>query len=317
MIVLEAIRARPARARSPWSAALALSVLSALGAPKLSHADAPRCEETYVSTQQLRNAGKLREAREHALICGQDLCTRTIRTDCARWHQEIEEAMPSVVIEARDASGLELTSVRVSIDGQPLAEKLDGRALQVDPGERVFRFEHNEQLVVQTLLIREAEKYRRVPVVFGAPQPPAPGPSAGPSPVAPAPPRAPVAPAPPPSPVASAPAPPPALPVPPARGWKPMPVATQVLGGVGAAALLTFAALAFSGYSSEQHLREGCGRTQTCNEDDVSSIRTRYLLADIALGVGILAGAGAGAIWIFAAPESPSTAFGLGVRGAL
>jgi hypothetical protein len=64
---------------------------------------------------------------------------------------------------------------------------------------------------------------------------------------------------------------------------------------LGAAALGSFAFFALTGKSDENDLRDSC--SPNCPESDVDSVRTKYLVADISLGVGI-ASLGA-ATWLF------------------
>lgn len=75
-------------------------------------------------------------------------------------------------------------------------------------------------------------------------------------------------------------APPPPPPPPP----KP-PVAAYVLGGVGVAGLVTFTALGVVGKNERDDLASTCA--PGCPEDAVSSIRTKLLVADISLAVGV------------------------------
>jgi len=44
-------------------------------------------------------------------------------------------------VRAEDTTGADTLAVRVTIDGQLLAETLDGKAVPIDPGEHVVRFE--------------------------------------------------------------------------------------------------------------------------------------------------------------------------------
>lgn len=61
----------------------------------------------------------------------------------------------------------------VTVDGQPLADKLDGRALRVDPGEHEFIFTVAGQTpVTEKIVMKEGEKDRHERVVIGAPPPP-------------------------------------------------------------------------------------------------------------------------------------------------
>ena len=61
----------------------------------------------------------------------------TSSADQVAW---ILEDSGAVAIHARDAEVLDIADVRVSVDGEAIAERLDGRALTVDPGSRTFRF---------------------------------------------------------------------------------------------------------------------------------------------------------------------------------
>ena len=60
---------------------------------------------------------------------------------------------------------------------------------------------------------------------------------------------------------------------------------SYALAGVGAVALGSFAFFAVTGKSDENDLRDRC--SPNCPESDVDSVRTKYLVADISLGVGI------------------------------
>jgi hypothetical protein len=282
-----------------------LFAYASLGFSSLAQAD-PGCAEAYTAAQRLQQAGKLRAARAQALVCAQDVCSTTVRTDCVRWLEDVDRATPSILIDARDESGVELAEVRVEVDGELLAEHLDGRQILVDPGQHGFRFEHRGRVVERRVIIREAEKYRTLRVEF-------PSPNAAPSPAAPSPTVLNAAP----TPVAPSPARPhdpsqsgASLP----QSGTSLPVASYALGGVGALGLATFIGLATSAYISEQELRRTCGPTRSCATHAIDSVRTRYLIGDIALGVGTLSLAAALAFWAFtprARPERDRPAAGL------
>jgi hypothetical protein len=75
--------------------------------------------------------------------------------------------MPTVVFLAKDATGNDVSAVRVTIDGAPLTDRLDGRALAVDLGEHLFRFEPGQgPVVTKKLVIHEGEKDRREMVLL-------------------------------------------------------------------------------------------------------------------------------------------------------
>jgi hypothetical protein len=234
------------------------------------HAQEDACQGSYVATQRLQRAARLREARREAIACGQDSCSDTVRADCITWLGDIERALPTLVIDARDANGATLADLRIAANGELLTEHWDGRALELDPGEYVLRIQHGAQVVEAHALIREAEKYRTVPVRFEA------LPGATPA-------------------LTDAPASPPAV--------------SYVLGGLSLVGLASFAVLAVSGYSSEQHLRESCAGA--CRTADVDSVRTRYVFADLSLGIGVTAGIAAAAFWVWQ-PSHASTTLAIG-----
>lgn len=77
--------------------------------------------------------------------------------------------MPTLVFEAKDANGNDLSAVRVTMDERPLVERLEGTALSIDPGEHKFSFETKEHPTIwKQLVIREGEKDRRERVTFGS-----------------------------------------------------------------------------------------------------------------------------------------------------
>jgi hypothetical protein len=78
--------------------------------------------------------------------------------------------MPSLVFDVRDGSGNDIASVRVTMDGALLAEKLTGAAVEVNPGEHHFVFDRSDgsSRAETTVVVREADKDRRVRVVVHA-----------------------------------------------------------------------------------------------------------------------------------------------------
>lgn len=76
-----------------------------------------------------------------------------------------------------------------------------------------------------------------------------------------------------------------------------------VVGGVAFASLATFTVAGLSARSSEKEL-EACA--PTCATDDVSAVRTRYTVANVALGVGLASLAAGGIWWVLSTPEESS-----------
>lgn len=146
--------------------ALAVLVLSLVAAPRAARADgsdSDKCLDASSGAQDLRTDKKLVESREKLLICAREVCPAIVRRDCARWLSEVESQIPSVVIAAKDARGQDVIEATVSIDGKVVAQRLDGRALSVDPGVHVVRVTPTSGAPLeQSVVVREGERSRSI-----------------------------------------------------------------------------------------------------------------------------------------------------------
>jgi hypothetical protein len=125
------------------------------------------CAAANESAQDLRTAGRLREARASLAVCTAASCPGAIREDCAQRLKEVEESIPSVVFVVRDSSGKDLSDVHVIMDGAPLLERLDGSSVTIDPGEHHFTFEAEGLRTGETtVLVREGDSNRQVRVIL-------------------------------------------------------------------------------------------------------------------------------------------------------
>jgi hypothetical protein len=149
-----------------WLPVVAVAVFTA--APSWADGTKAECLAANLSAQSLRRDGKLRATREQLRLCANPRCPAMVRDDCAQRMDELERAQPSVVFEVKDATGADVTGVRVSMDGRLLADRLDGTALPVDPGSHEFVFAAAGQTsVTRTLFFTEGAKGRREGVVLG------------------------------------------------------------------------------------------------------------------------------------------------------
>jgi hypothetical protein len=129
--------------------------------------DVQTCLAASEKGQQARAAGKLREARERFLVCGGDGCPAIVRRDCTQWQSDIVGLTPSIVFGAKDKQGRDLFDVTVSMDGEPLVKRLDGKSVMVDPGPHSFSFEAaGHKALVERALVKEGEKTRVITVTF-------------------------------------------------------------------------------------------------------------------------------------------------------
>jgi hypothetical protein len=81
------------------------------------------------------------------------------------------------------------------------------------------------------------------------------------------------------------------------------------LGGLGLAGIGTFAYFGLSGKAEENTLRGKTGCAPSCTPEETDPVRTKFLIANVSLGVGIVA-LGAATIIAFlhqsAAPAAPA-----------
>jgi hypothetical protein len=240
--------------------ALAL-VLTAAGAANAGPTR-KECIQASEDAQLLRIKAQLVSARAKLVECSSDACPKVVRKDCSGWLDEVDRALPTVVLGARDSRGKDLTDVHVTLDGAALVDRLDGKAVAIDPGAHTLRFEtagepaHEEKIVV-----REGEKNRIVSVVIGKA---APGPSQ-------------------PVPVVVT-----VGPTPPAQEGRAPSVATWIVGGVGLATLAAAGIIGTASLVQRQNLFDSCGSTGSCQQSDVDQV---YLMYDLAYGGAAVGGA--------------------------
>ena len=85
----------------------------------------------------LRNNHRLRAARGQLLICAANNCPADIRKECTRRVDEVNGQIPTIIFEAKDAaSGKDLSAVKVTMDGELIADRLEGTAISIDPEAR-------------------------------------------------------------------------------------------------------------------------------------------------------------------------------------
>jgi hypothetical protein len=130
------------------------------------------CASASEAAQSLRADRKLALAREKLLVCTRAECPGPVKRDCDALLTQVDAAIPTLVLGARDAQGHDLVDVRVSLDGAPIQASLDGKPLAVDPGVHVLRFERAAGAAVeQSIVARESEKDRLIAVQFAGDAP--------------------------------------------------------------------------------------------------------------------------------------------------
>jgi|SoiMethySBSTD1v2_1073268.scaffolds.fasta_scaffold03478_8 hypothetical protein len=124
----------------------------------------PQCLAAYERSIERTRQNRLLEARAELLICASDTCPDDVRRECSGRIDEVNASIPSIVFEAKDAAGNDLSAVTVTLDGQKFADRLDGTSLAVDPGPRTFVFETKGAAPVrkQFVLARKAKDRREL-----------------------------------------------------------------------------------------------------------------------------------------------------------
>lgn len=216
-----------------------------------------QCLQASEKGQDARERGALRAARAHFVACAADSCLKTMRVDCARWLDELETSIPTIVVGARDGSGADLFDVRVKVDGEPVEDVQAGRPIVLDPGPHVVRFERGKAPLLEVrevkVLLRTGERNRSVVATMtGREGPRDTDRDEGSS-----------------------------------RRASSVPTASWIFGGIGVLALGSFGTFAVLGAQEKARLRTTC--SPGCSDTEVSTLRTDYLVADISLGVGIVA----------------------------
>jgi hypothetical protein len=133
------------------------------------HAD-NTCISAYEQAQTLRKDGKPVAAKAQAVICAREACPALLTKDCNKWLAELEAASPTVILDPRAPSGGLRADVRVKLDGTLLTEKIDGRAIPIEPGSHTFVFEAEGATPAETtIVLREGEKNKKITATLSPP----------------------------------------------------------------------------------------------------------------------------------------------------
>ncbi len=226
-----------------------MAIASATGS---AYADEQKaCLAASEKAQQLKNAGKLSEAREQLVVCGRESCPKLIQQDCSEWMRELLGSLPSIVPGARDKKGRDLVDVRVIVDGKIVTETLDGKPIALDPGVHRFRFETKlAPAIDEQVVVRQGEKNRILTVTFSTPD--------DKTVVGPPPPRE--------------------------DRSKGPPIAAYAFGGAGLIVGAVALVIDLGANSDAQTLRDTCA--PNCAREKVDDIDKRYTLAGVTAGIG-------------------------------
>jgi hypothetical protein len=247
------------------------------------------CAQAYESSQESRAAGQLQETQKRLSVCARPECPSFVQKDCARWLDEVERELPSVLVSAPGLDPEIASSVNIAIDGKPVSGALGGTAVRLDPGRHELVAESPGRApVTRIIMAQQGVQNREVALDFGEA-------------------------------ASSSTSAPPALD---SSAGSPMPLRpyAYVAWGVGAVGLGMFAVLGTLGRADERGLKQDCPNATTdptlegpgvCSKataDDRKAIYEReFTFADVGLVTGIVGAAAGTVLFIISATESPGT----------
>lgn len=220
------------------------------------------CADAAESGQELRNGQDLVTARARFLTCAQRDCPSEIRESCMEWLADLDRRLPSFVVSVKDADGRDVTDASIQLDGAVLPPDVVTAAQPCNPGPHVIRVEASGFLPrEQRILLHEAERLRVVSMTLDAPAHPVDDRSTSEG----------------------------------SAHRSALPILPLILGGVSVAALGTFVGMGLSGRAAYRNLESGCA--PKCAETDIDRVRTRFVVADVALVIGVASALAGGTLW--------------------
>ena len=221
------------------------------------------CVSALDNAQSLQSSRKLKEARASFVACSSESCPGIVREDCAKSLLDLDQTIPSVVLSAT-VDGQDAIDARVLVDGVVVEGALEGKALVVDPGAHVARFERTGSAPVEVKFVaREGEKNRTIAAAFVLPR------------------------------VVSNPSAPSIKEE--GRGW---PVVPIVLGGVGLAAIGGGVFMRMSAAADADRMQGSCA--PNCDSSERDALSDRLVISNVALGVGAVALTASAITWLIA-----------------
>jgi hypothetical protein len=235
--------------RIAWLVPIVLTFSSAAFAQ-----DKKACLAATEEGQNLRDQGKLNAAKAQFQICSAKVCGAAVAKQCTEWMAEVDKDQPTVLFRAKDPAGKEVVDVKILVDGQPVADSIPAQPLPLDASEHAIRFERAGAVAEDKVVLRVGEKARVIELAF---------PAAAEKPAA---------------------TPPVLAPPPEPRGFR-IPLLGWVGGGVFVAGAATTVLFAVMANGDESDLRSRCA--PNCSEDDRDGIKTKIVVANVGMFVGI------------------------------
>jgi hypothetical protein len=128
------------------------------------------CIDASDKGQILRIDKRLLDARDQFALCARQQCPGAIREACVRWLDEAQRSISAIAFVIKDDVGNDVSPVSVNVDGVIVAERYDGTALVLDPGEHTFRFDAAGKATLEKRFrLTQGERERQERIVFESP----------------------------------------------------------------------------------------------------------------------------------------------------
>lgn len=251
------------------SAVAAAFAFASVLAPAIAHADDKACMAAAAKGQELRDEGKLVEAKPFFQQCAESSCPAPIPGYCAEWLGDLNKKTPTIVFRASDEGGRDVADASVEIDGKRTVA-VDGRAVEIDPGKHSIKITRaGSKPFEDVIVVAQGEKDRIVVAKLTA---------------APAQPSV----------------------VTPIKKEEPaksggVPTASIISWGIGGVALLSFAGFGLKARVDYDDYEARC--SPRCADSERDTVATSVLIADISLVVAVVA-AGVGTYFYLTRPTS-------------
>lgn len=260
-VTVEAMAQQPAPPAKEQGDASAPTPKTGAGTPTVEE-----CITAHREGQELRRQLRLMEARGILTECGSASCPGPVKRDCLRWVDEIATQLPSIVFRVDGEGGESSRNIRIFVENELRFQVVPNRAVEFNPGTYRFRFESDgKPPIEQEVVLGEAEKFKAVTIKFASESKTADAAAAQS-----------VTTAKPLTPTLSAPA---------KSESRPVPLATYLFAGLGVVATANFVGWGLSSKSLVSDMQDRCA--PDCEQVYIDRARTRALVADISLGVGV------------------------------
>ena len=163
----------------------ALALVHAIQPARAQPSDDPEgdaCIAAFDNGQTLRTEAKLIAAKKAFIQCAQEQCPDAVEEKCGEWLTELETTLPSVIVVI--PAGVAASELKLWIDDVERPEALQGRAVDLDPGQHVIRYQKgSDPAQEQPVVVAEGEQKKRIELTIAAPPDPDPAPDPTPAPI--------------------------------------------------------------------------------------------------------------------------------------